>query len=80
MTFDGRQLRADEASFNLDTKQLEGWSRPNPMIIAGLTNTGDSRGAAVSPDGKVVPYVLTEGGQESLWVRRVAAGRLIAAA
>ncbi|HEY1273002.1 MAG TPA: protein kinase, partial [Terriglobales bacterium] len=37
-----------------------------------LTNTGKSRAAAISPDGKYVVHVIEEAGKQSLWVRQVA--------
>lgn len=37
-----------------------------------LTNIGKALDAAVSPDGKLVVYVLADAGQQSLWVRDVA--------
>jgi serine/threonine protein kinase/Tol biopolymer transport system component len=41
--------------------------------FARLTNTGKAPGAAISPDGKWLVYVEDEGGQQSLWLRQVAA-------
>ncbi len=46
-----------------------------PMKVTRLTTTGKSSGAAISPDGKVVAYVVHDGGQRSLWVRQVATSR-----
>jgi Tol biopolymer transport system component len=37
-----------------------------------LTSSGKVAGAAISPDGKYVTYVLDEGGQQALWVRQTA--------
>jgi len=37
-----------------------------------LTNIGKALDAAISPDGKLVVYVLADAGQQSLWVRDVA--------
>ncbi|HYE65796.1 MAG TPA: protein kinase [Pyrinomonadaceae bacterium] len=42
------------------------------MRISRLTNTGRANGAAISPDGKYVVHVVSEAGQQSLWVRQVA--------
>jgi len=36
-----------------------------------LTNTGKSRMAAISPDGKYVVHVIEDAGKQSLWVRQV---------
>ncbi|HKQ50738.1 MAG TPA: protein kinase [Pyrinomonadaceae bacterium] len=46
-----------------------------PMKVTRLTTTGKSIGAAISPDGKIVAYVVNDGGQRSLWVRQVATSR-----
>lgn len=45
------------------------------MKIARLTSTGKSAGAAISPNGKIVVYIVNEAGQRSLWVRQVATTR-----
>jgi Tol biopolymer transport system component/DNA-binding winged helix-turn-helix (wHTH) protein len=37
-----------------------------------LTNTGKSRMASISPDGKYVVHVIEDGGKQSLWVRQAA--------
>src|SRR5882672_10279195 len=42
------------------------------MRITRLTDTGKSRAAAVSPDGKYVVHVVEDAGQQSVWVRQVA--------
>jgi eukaryotic-like serine/threonine-protein kinase len=42
------------------------------MRISRLTNTGRASGAAISPDGKYVVHIVSEAGQQSLWVRQVA--------
>ncbi len=39
--------------------------------LTRLTNTGKSRVAAISPDGKYVVHVIEEAGKQSLWVRQV---------
>ncbi|MDT7540713.1 MAG: eukaryotic-like serine/threonine-protein kinase [Acidobacteriota bacterium] len=43
-----------------------------PMKVMRLTSTGKATRAAISPDGKLVVHVKSEGGQESLWLRQVA--------
>jgi eukaryotic-like serine/threonine-protein kinase len=40
--------------------------------MSRLTNTGKSRMASISPDGKYVVHVIEDGGKQSLWVRQVA--------
>jgi Tol biopolymer transport system component len=54
-------------------------SRPTasaqPMKVTRLTTTGKSSAAAISPDGKIVAYIVNEAGQRSLWVRQVATSR-----
>jgi serine/threonine protein kinase len=42
------------------------------MEIIKLTNSGKATGVAISPDGRYIVYVLTDGEQQSLWVRNVA--------
>lgn len=37
-----------------------------------LTSTGKAREAAISPDGKWLVHVMDDGGQQSLWLKRVA--------
>jgi serine/threonine protein kinase/Tol biopolymer transport system component len=41
--------------------------------IAQITNNGKTIDSAISPDGKLVAYVLSDAGQQSLWVRQVSA-------
>lgn len=40
--------------------------------VTKLTTNGTATVAAISPDGKYVSYVTSEGGKESLWLRQVA--------
>jgi serine/threonine protein kinase/Tol biopolymer transport system component len=40
--------------------------------ITRLTNTGKTRDAIISPDGRYVVHVIDDGGQQGLWVRQVA--------
>jgi serine/threonine protein kinase/Tol biopolymer transport system component len=40
------------------------------MKVTRLTSTGKATMAAISPDGKYVVHVKSEGGQESLWLRQ----------
>lgn len=44
----------------------------HPPTIRKLTNTGTARGAAISPDGKHVDYIVVEGNRQSLWQRQLA--------
>jgi eukaryotic-like serine/threonine-protein kinase len=46
-----------------------------PTKITRLTTTGKSSGAAISPDGKIVAYIVNDGGRRSIWVRQVATSR-----
>ncbi|MCA1614865.1 MAG: protein kinase [Acidobacteria bacterium] len=39
---------------------------------AKITSSGNVRRAALSPDGKIVAYVIDEAGKQGLWVRQVA--------
>ncbi|HEX8889538.1 MAG TPA: protein kinase [Pyrinomonadaceae bacterium] len=45
------------------------------MKVTRLTATGKSTQAAISPDGKIVAYVVNDAGQRSLWIRQVATSR-----
>lgn len=45
---------------------------PQNMRIAKLTDSGNVRTEAISPDGRYIVYALTHGEQQSLWVRNVA--------
>jgi TolB protein len=40
--------------------------------VVKLTTSGNVRRAALSPDGKIVAYVIDEAGKQGLWVRQVA--------
>jgi len=44
------------------------------MKFERLTANGKTKLAAVSPDGKFVAYIISDEGQESLWLKNVAAG------
>ena len=44
------------------------------MKISQVTTTGNAGGAALSPDGRYIVYVLRDGAQESLWVQQMATG------
>ena len=45
------------------------------MKLSRLTATGKAKLAAISPDGKIVAYVVNDAGLRSLWVRQVATSR-----
>ena len=46
-----------------------------PVKITRLTTNGKSAGATISPDGKMVVYIINDAGQRSLWMRQVATSR-----
>jgi Tol biopolymer transport system component len=46
-----------------------------PTKVTRLTATGKSTLASISPDGKVVAYVVNDAGLRSIWVRQVASSR-----
>ncbi|HLW89332.1 MAG TPA: protein kinase [Terriglobales bacterium] len=49
-------------------------SRPMPfqnISITKITNTGNVRDVAISPDGKYILHVIDENGQQSLWLRNL---------
>lgn len=45
--------------------------------IQRLTGDGKSRGAIVSPDGKLVAYIRTEGAERSIWMKQIATNTAI---
>lgn len=45
--------------------------------IVRVTENGDVREAAISPDGKYAAYVRDSAGEESLWIKHLATGREI---
>lgn len=47
----------------------------SPMKIDRLTSIGNVISASVSPDGKLLAYVLSEQGAQSLWLRHIPSGR-----
>jgi eukaryotic-like serine/threonine-protein kinase len=56
---------------------LSWWTRtgefnPQKMRITKLTDSGNVRTEAISPDGRYIVYALVDGEQQSLWVRNVA--------
>jgi serine/threonine protein kinase/Tol biopolymer transport system component len=56
-------------------------SRFQRIGVTKLTTNGNALFASISPDGKYVAYVKSEGGKESLWLRQVGtAGNLEVAA
>jgi WD40 repeat protein len=57
----GYKLLKRPAAFNLEKMQ-----------ITKLTDNGKAGLVAISPDGRDVVYVLTDGEQRSLWVRNIA--------
>jgi Tol biopolymer transport system component len=42
------------------------------MKITRMTTTGKATNAVISPDGKFIVHVMSESGQQSLWLRQVA--------
>jgi serine/threonine protein kinase/Tol biopolymer transport system component len=42
------------------------------LRVTKLTNNGNTKTAAISPDGKYIVYAMEEGGKQSLWMRQVA--------
>ncbi len=45
---------------------------PQNLRLSKVTSEGASRRVAISPDGKVVAYILEKDGKQSLWIRQVA--------
>ncbi|MBV9926200.1 MAG: protein kinase [Acidobacteria bacterium] len=52
----------------------KGVERPSfqHAAVSKITAAGNVRRAALSPDGKIVAYVIDEAGKQGLWVRQVA--------
>lgn len=48
-------------------------SGPANISIERITGSGNVTDAEISPDGKFVAYVVSQGGQQSLWMRQLAA-------
>src|SRR5439155_16514243 len=42
------------------------------MNISKLTDSGKASMAAISPDGKYVMHVVSDAGQQGLWIRHIA--------
>jgi eukaryotic-like serine/threonine-protein kinase len=53
-------------------KQASPPAQRQPLTIERITTNGNAIMAAVSPDGKYVAYVNSEGGRQSLWLRQLA--------
>jgi len=56
------------------------WSRHRPLPFESVkltkfTTTGKALKVAISPDGKSVAYVLSQSGQQSIWLRQMATGQ-----
>jgi Tol biopolymer transport system component len=49
-----------------------------PLRIEQITASGNVIGAAVSPDGKYVATIVSEGGMQSLWLRQIGTTQSIA--
>ncbi|MGB9178724.1 MAG: protein kinase [Pyrinomonadaceae bacterium] len=45
--------------------------------IARVTSTGKATNAAISPDGKYVAHVVSDGGQQSIWVKQLLTSSLL---
>ena len=57
--------------FLLLKKPVSRSSAFSSISIGRLTTTGKSRLAAISPDGKYVVHVVSDGGKQGLWIRQV---------
>jgi TolB protein len=58
----------------LSREKAETVGNASQMKIMRLTNTGKSRLAVISPDGKYVVHVVEGSGKQSMWMRQVATG------
>jgi len=50
---------------------------PADLQLARVTGSGDIQVADISPDGNYVAYVREAGGQQSLWLKQLASGRVL---
>jgi len=52
-------------------------TQPEDLELTRVTISGDVMAADISPDGKYVAYARMIAGQESLWLRQLATGRVL---
>ncbi|MEQ1761730.1 MAG: hypothetical protein ABL984_01160 [Pyrinomonadaceae bacterium] len=45
--------------------------------VQRLTGDGKTRGAIISPDGKLIAYIRTEGAERSIWIKQIATNTAI---
>jgi serine/threonine protein kinase len=58
--------------YQLSRKTPSAATRFQRINVTKLTTNGNASYAAISRDGKYVAYVMSEGGQQSLWLRQAA--------
>src|SRR5215203_3384418 len=44
---------------------------PGSITTQRLTGDGKARGAIISPDGKLIAYIRTEGSEHSIWIKQI---------
>jgi DNA-binding winged helix-turn-helix (wHTH) protein len=63
--------------FRWQTRDAGHNPRPEDLELTRVTISGDIKAADISPDGKYVAYARLISGQESLWLRQLATGRVL---
>jgi len=63
--------------FGWQTRHAGQSTRPEDLELTRVTISGDVKAADISPDGKYVAYARIISGEESLWLRQLATGRVL---
>ncbi|MBA3351316.1 MAG: PD40 domain-containing protein [Blastocatellia bacterium] len=57
--------------FYLSTQTPPPGPAPKNITTQRVTGDGKARGAEISPDGKFLAYIRTEGGERSIWLKQI---------
>ncbi len=52
-------------------QQSQAPARSVNIVTQRLTGDGKARGAEISPDGKFLAYIRTDGGERSIWIKQI---------
>jgi len=52
-------------------------AQAEPLSITRITSSGNVTEAAISPDGRLMAYVESDQGEQSLWLRQLASGQTL---